>query len=271
MNRYSFLFVAAAACLLGAMGCQRNPYAAANKLYKKQAKAFSKVIRKAPLADSLPQMGPWVGTTNFNLRKPNFVIIHHTAQNSCAQTLKTFTLQKTQVSAHYLVCRDGTIHHLLNDYLRAWHGGVARWGNVTDINSTSIGIELDNNGSEPFTDPQIGSLLELLQTLKKAYGIPAPNFIGHADIAPSRKVDPSRLFPWDRLAADGFGLWYGDTTCLQVPAHFSPATALRLIGYDTRDSLAAARAFRLHYLRDSGLLLDEPAQKILYSLQQLSQ
>src|SRR5438067_12831380 len=131
--------------------CNRGPYAATNKQYKKQAKGFANVIKQVPPKDSLPQIATWVGTTNFNLRKPNFVIIHHTAQNSCEETLKTFTTAKSQVSAHYVICKDGTVHHMLNDYLRAWHGGIAKWGNNTDINSSSIGIEIDNNGFEEFT------------------------------------------------------------------------------------------------------------------------
>src|SRR5450756_3250197 len=89
-------------------------------------------------------------------------IIHHTEQNSCEQTLQTFTLPRTQVSAHYVICKDGTIHHMLNDYLRAWHAGNSRWGNLTDVNSSSIGIEIDNNGFEPFAEAQINSLVTLL-------------------------------------------------------------------------------------------------------------
>ena len=84
---------------------------------------------------------------------------------------------------------------MLNDYLRAWHAGVAKWGNLTDVNSSSLGIELDNNGNEPFPDAQINSLLELLGRLKKDYSIPTANFIGHADIAPRRKPDPNAFSP----------------------------------------------------------------------------
>src|SRR5262249_13899869 len=156
-------------------------YASSNKLYKQQAKAFAKIIKTYPLRDSIGSQ-PFIGTTNFNLRKPEFVIIHHTAQNSCAQTLKAFTMQASQVSAHYVICKDGTIHHMLNDYMRAWQAGVSKWGNDADINSSSVGIELDNNGYEPFTNAQINSLLQLLASLKKAYHIPTANFIGHADI-----------------------------------------------------------------------------------------
>jgi N-acetylmuramoyl-L-alanine amidase len=83
---------------------------------------------------------------------------------------------------------------MLNDYLRAWHAGKGSWGKNTDINSASIGIELDNNGSEPFS-AQITSLMALLSKLQKQYGIPAQNIIGHSDIAPTRKSDPSALFP----------------------------------------------------------------------------
>jgi N-acetylmuramoyl-L-alanine amidase len=261
---YLLLFFVATACNPGS-------YALTNKQYKKQAKELAKMIRQAPLKDSLNTIGNWVGTTNFNLRKPNFVIIHHTAQNSCEQTLKTFTTVPTQVSAHYVICRDGTTHHMLNDYLRAWHGGAARWGNVTDINSVSIGIELDNNGTEPFSEVQINSLLQLLESLKKAYNIPAANFIGHADIAPTRKVDPSLFFPWKQLAEKGFGNWYGDTSTIKLNNDFKTMDALRIIGYDLRDSTAAIRAFRLHFMQDSIAVLDEPAQKILFSLYKKAQ
>ncbi|HEX8326123.1 MAG TPA: N-acetylmuramoyl-L-alanine amidase [Hymenobacter sp.] len=201
-----------AVAALAACAVQRNPYAATNKSYKAQVKAYAKSLRETPAptpgADSLVMGKYWVGTTNFNLRKPNYVVIHHTAQDSTAQTLKTFTLPRTQVSAHYVIGRDGRVYHMLNDYLRAWHGGAAKWGNTTDINSSSIGIELDNNGLEPFAEPQIASLLQVLKNLKKAYNIPVANFIGHSDIAPSRKNDPSAFFPWQRLASSGFGLWY---------------------------------------------------------------
>ena len=253
------------------MACNRSTYYSTNKQYKKQAKELAKIIQQAPLKDSLTTVGNWIGTTNFNLRKPNFVIIHHTAQNSCEQTLKTFTNTSTEVSAHYVICRDGTIHHMLNDYLRAWHGGAARWGSVTDINSSSIGIELDNNGTEPFSELQMVSLLQLLGNLKKAYNIPVANFIGHADIAPTRKVDPSHFFPWKQLAESGFGNWYGDTSTIKTNADFKTMDALRIIGYDIKDSTAAIRAFRLHFLQDTIAVLDEPAKKILFSLYKKAQ
>ncbi len=246
--------------------CAHNPYTATNKVYKKQAKAFAKAIQKLPATDSIDSVSSapyFVGTTNFNLRKPNFVIIHHTAQDSCAQTLRTFTLPRTQVSAHYVICKDGTVYHLLNDYMRAWHGGIARWGNVTDINSISIGIELDNNGFEPFYESQMVSLLHVLSFLKKQYNIPTANFIGHGDIAPVRKNDPNPYFPWQRLAQQGFGYWYDDTTNITVPQSFNTLQALRIIGYDIRDSSAAIQAFHRHWESDSLNTLNNADKKIL--------
>ena len=246
--------------------CTQSKYAAANKSYKNQARNYGNILAQYPVKDSVVNADSWIGTTNFNMRKPNFVILHHTAQNSCEQTLKTFTLVKSQVSAHYVVCKDGTIHHMLNDYLRAWQAGVSKWGNATDINSLSIGIEIDNNGFEPFTEPQITGLLGLLDRLKRAYTIPAANFIGHADIAPGRKVDPNKYFPWERLAKQGFGLWY-DTVGVTIPANFDPLYALRIIGYDIKKPEAAIQSFKLHFVQqDSTKGINEEEKKILADL-----
>lgn len=251
------------------ISCSHGPYATTNKAYKKQAKEFAKRLDKYPVKDSagLNYATSWVGTTNFTLRRPNFVVIHHTAQNSCDETLKTFTLTRTQVSAHYVICRDGTVHHMLNDLLRAHHAGVSKWGNFTDINSNSIGIEIDNNGFEPFSDAQINSLIDLLGRLKRAYNIPVSNFVGHADVAPGRKVDPSRYFPWQKLADSGYGYWY-DTTAVVVPDNFNALQALRIIGYNIKDSLIAIQSYKIHFTpADSTSILNEGDRKILFDLE----
>lgn len=262
--RIAFLLVV----ICGLYACNKLPYSQTNKLYKQQAKGFANTLKQNPVSDSigLPYATHWVGTTNFSMRKPNFVIIHHTAQNSCEQTLKTFTLTRTQVSAHYVICKDGTIHHMLNDYLRAHHAGVSKWGNSTDINSNSIGIELDNNGFEPFDEPLINSLMGLLDRLKKQHNIPTANFIGHADIAPTRKNDPNWRFPWKNLADKGFGYWYADTTNLSIPENFNNLHALKIIGYDVKDSVAAKVAFKRHWLQDTTKTFTPQHKKVLYSL-----
>jgi len=248
------------------IGCATKPFSATNRSYKKQAKSYGKFLAQSPLKDSVVNAPYWIGATNFNLRNPNFVILHHTAQNNCNQTIKTFTTVESKVSAHYVICKDGTIHHMLNDNLRAWQAGVSKWGNATDINSLSIGIEIDNNGFEPFTEPQINNLLGLLDRLKKAYHIPASNFVGHADVAPGRKVDPNKYFPWEKLAQNGFGLWY-DTVGVKVPADFNVMYALRIIGYDIKNPAAAIQSFKLHFVpQDTTKVINDQDKKILADL-----
>lgn len=200
------------------------------------------------LEDGMEKEYPWTGTQHFDLRKPNFVIIHHTAQNSTEQTIRTFKIAHTKVSAHYIISRNGEIFQVLNDYFRAWHAGIGKWGNIQDLNSSSLGIELDNNGKEPFSDAQIQALLGLLAELKSKYKIPQTNFLGHGDIAPGRKHDPSVLFPWKRLAEHGFGLWYNEDYLLSPPTHFDPLEALRLIGYDISNPRATIRAFKRKFM-----------------------
>ncbi len=265
-----FSFLVFAGVLISIDACSPKPYAVTNKVYRDQSKALSQQLRAepgVPITDTIKAPAYWVGTTNFNLRKPSFVIIHHTAQNSCEQTLQTFTTPKSAVSAHYVICKDGTLHHMLNDYLRAAHAGVSRWGNLIDINSASIGIELDNNGFEPFDSLQMNSLLSLLAKLKKDYSIPTANFIGHGDIAPTRKNDPNYRFPWKKLAEKGFGLWFDDARD-SVPANFNALQALRIVGYNVKDSTAAIRAFKRHFLQDStSRKINDLDRSILYNLQ----
>ncbi len=245
--------------------CASNPYSITNKMYKSQSKTLAKTLSQTPLDSN---NNDWAGTTNFGLRKPNYVIIHHTAQNSTEQTLKTFTMPKTQVSAHYVIGKDGKIYHMLNDYLRAWHGGVSKWGNTTDINSSSIGIELDNNGYVDFSEPQIASLIKVLADIKLKYSIPTANFIGHSDIAPGRKVDPNSNFPWKELSEKGFGLW-PDAILDSVPGNFNPKEALRIIGYDVTNMDYAIQSFKLHFIQnDLSPMLNEYDKQVLYNLYQ---
>jgi N-acetylmuramoyl-L-alanine amidase len=249
----------------------KGPYALTNKDYKDKTKEYLATIAKEnpdSLRDSTGTIIPsaWVGTVNFGIRKPNFVIIHFTAQDSVQQTLKTFTLTATQVSAHYVLAKSGKVYRMVNDYLRANHAGVGRWGSVTDMNSCSIGIEIDNNGSEPFTAAQINSLLTLLDQLKKNYNIPTANFIGHQDFAPKRKPDPGPLFPWKTLARHGFGYW-SDEVLELPPDNFDYTIALRLIGYDTSDINAAIAAFKRHFVQtDVSPQLTQLDLNVLYNV-----
>lgn len=269
MNANSFSKTILFFIVIAIVACNSFPYSKTNRVYNKQAKLIAKQLRVSPqmqIVDHLSKADKWVGTTNFDLRKPNFVVIHHTAQNSCEQTLRTFTLVRTKVSAHYVICKDGTIHHMLNDYMRAWHGGISKWGNNSDLNSSSIGIELDNNGYEPFDSAQINSLLLLLEQLKKTYSIPDANFIGHADIAPKRKVDPNINFPWPLLAQNGYGIWFNPDTNISLPNIIDVPYALAIVGYDIKDTTAAIMAFKRHFRQDSTSVINEADKSVLAQL-----
>ena len=251
--------------------CSPKPYSNTNKVYVKQSKLFAKKITEFPVnlitADSLKKPLYKAYTTNFGIRKPNIVVIHYTAQNSCEQTLQTFIKPATQVSANYVICKDGTLHHMLNDYLRAWHAGIGKWGNNTDVNSNSIGIEIDNNAVDSFSTAQINTLLGVLSFVKKEYNIPAENFIGHSDVAPARKIDPGILFPWKSLSEKGFGLWYNDTTGINVPEDFNVKYALKIIGYDVKNLQNALSAFKRHFLNTANdALFTKPEEKVLYAV-----
>lgn len=282
--------------------CSTNPYKKSEKSYKEQLHNYKETISnmepakletssttitelpnepapvdplvlykdtlsiKAPVVLSNGISTEWISTVNFNLRKPNFIILHHTAQDSLAQTLKTFTKTTSQVSSHYVIAEDGRVVQMVNDYLRAWHGGNATWGKNSDINSASIGIELDNNGIKPFSDKQIISLLALLTKLKKDYNIPVQNIIGHSDIAPTRKKDPSALFPWKLLAINGFGIWPEDVL-EPAPADFNVEQGLRIIGYNTKNLPSAIMAFKLHYIQSEvNAVLDEKTINTIYNI-----
>ena len=198
----------------------------------------------APLRTSLPLA--WTPSPSFNERRPSFVILHHTSNDTAARALATLTNPSLELSAHYLVGRDGRLYQLVDERMRAWHAGASSWGGNTDMNSVSIGIELDNTGEEPFAEAQLTALVALLGDLRERYKIPAANFLGHADIAPRRKVDPSQLFPWKRLADLGFGLWC-ETPAQAGAASGDSASLLQAFGYDVSDLPAAISAFRRHF------------------------
>lgn len=195
-----------------------------------------------------PQVPPgitWLPSPNFDQRRPNFIILHQTSNDNAVTALATLTDPQRKVSAHYLVARDGPVYQLVDDMERAWHAGESSWGGMRDLNSASIGIELDNTGDEPFAEPQIAALIDLLDALVARHRIPPANILGHGDVAPGRKVDPSRLFPWRRLAGRGYGLWCESPAA--VPAGFDELLGLRALGYDVSVPAAARQAFRRHF------------------------
>ncbi|MEO8366776.1 MAG: N-acetylmuramoyl-L-alanine amidase [Pseudoxanthomonas sp.] len=211
----------------------------------------------------------WVSSPNHNARQAILVVIHATTQDSVEQSLHTLRTANSggPVSAHYLIGRDGMLYQLVAEDLRAWHAGPGAWGTISDVNSASIGIELDNNGTDPYPTQQMDSLLRLLVDICKRNGIPREQVIGHSDMAPTRKTDPGAQFPWARLAQEGFGRW-PQTPLVDPPAGFNPTIALRLLGYSSDDPAAVVRAFHLHYrgFDSETAVLDNDDARILHTL-----
>jgi len=210
----------------------------------------------------------WVPSPNHDLRRPTLIVVHFTQQDSVAESLHTLSTGNSHgpVSSHYLIGKDGALYQLVADQHRAWHAGAGSWGGMGDVNSFSIGIELDNNGAEPFAEPLLQSLLVLLEDLTSRWNIPRQAVIGHSDLAPTRKVDPGPLFPWKRLHDAGFGIWPDPALMADPPEDFDPIQALRLIGYPTDAPEATIRSFRHRFRGMEGTELDAEDLRILHAL-----
>jgi N-acetylmuramoyl-L-alanine amidase len=116
---------------------------------------------------------------------------------------------KAEVSAHYFIDENGRVLQLVPEARRAWHAGQSSWAGEKDMNSASIGIELQNGGHEfgrpAYPDAQITALIALCRDIQKRHKIAPRRILAHSDIAPFRKIDPGEYFPWDRLAEAGVG------------------------------------------------------------------
>ncbi|MCC5986995.1 MAG: N-acetylmuramoyl-L-alanine amidase [Pararhodobacter sp.] len=175
--------------------------------------------------------------------RPALVVLHYTEMPDAGSALARLCDQQAQVSAHYLIGADGTIWQLVDEELRAWHAGTGSWAGMDDINSRSIGIELDNDGASPFAAPQMLALEELLPAILSRWAIPPAGVIAHSDMAPTRKADPGARFDWRRLARLGLSIWPrvgGDPNRPLGPS-------LDRIGYPPAPQAQRLASFRLRF------------------------
>lgn len=115
-----------------------------------------------------------------------------------------------RVSAHYVLDLDGTAYRLVPEDRTAWHAGKSYWRGREALNATSIGIEIVNlhGDRHDYPERQIAALIDLCTGILARHPRIVPrNVVGHSDIAPQRKIDPGRRFPWKTLAKAGVGLW----------------------------------------------------------------
>ncbi|MEO6386880.1 MAG: N-acetylmuramoyl-L-alanine amidase [Croceibacterium sp.] len=200
------------------------------------------------------------------------VVLHYTEMEREA-ALARLTDAEAKVSAHYLITEAGEVIRLVPEDKRAWHAGASFWRGHKDVNSASVGIELDHPGHglgyREFAESQIDALLPLLHDIVQRHNIPRANVVGHSDVAPARKTDPGELFPWDKLAA--YRLCLPRPTKLELGDPFdndgSFYLALERFGYDITEGRKAVEAFQRRWRPEQiDGLIDGEVRAILFQL-----
>lgn len=180
---------------------------------------------------------------------PGLVVLHYTAMADAQAALARLCAPEHKVSCHYLIARDGQLFRLVDEDRRAWHAGAGSWGGKGDVNARSLGIELDNDGATPFSEPLMATLEALLGALRARWEIPPCGVIGHSDMAPTRKADPGRRFDWRRLARRGLAVWperAGDS--VQAPDEACFLDLAARFGYPADDGFVPVfEAFRQRF------------------------
>ena len=242
----------------------------------------------------------------------DYLVIHFTSEDF-AESMRLLTEPTDRpVSSHYLIPESGDetypasrlrIHRLVPEHRRAWHAGQSAWGDEETLNDRSIGIELVNvSGCEPddpdatslrpiedacdfrpFDDAQIDLLILLVRDILERYPDLDPvDVVGHADIAPDRKIDPGPGFPWKRLYDAGIGAWYDEETVERYQQRFEQdppdvgtvRRALGLYGYridacggTDLELQQVLRAFQMHFLPQAVTLqADRETSATLFAL-----
>lgn len=142
--------------------------------------------------------------------RPSLLVLHYTGMSSAAKAIDWLARAESNVSCHYVIDEVGRITQLVPESLRAWHAGVSYWRGETDINSHSIGIEIQNPGHQhgypDFPAAQMAAVIELGRDIVQRHGMAADAVLAHSDVAPGRKIDPGEKFDWALLARRGLGL-----------------------------------------------------------------
>ena len=205
---------------------------------------------------------------NYSVRQSDVsMVVLHFTEIGFDEAVERLCDPRTKLSAHYVIKSNGEIFNLVDEAQVAWHAGVSFWQDFERINEHSIGIEIDNDGKSDFPTIQMDACVALCSYLKNKYNICRKNFLGHSDIAPTRKIDPGILFDWSYLAKSDLGLWYDENININAiapeillqfglagPQVLKLQTALNKLGYkieitglfDTQTNFVV-RAFQAHF------------------------
>lgn len=237
--------------------------------------------------------------------KPTHLILHYTTDCFHKKSYRALSNFFRRVSAHYLIAADGKIFQLVDESKRAWHAGNSSWRDNNQMNTYSIGIEIVNPGFSKtnknpctinqdiwnqstavqvagssyywyhFTPEQVDSVIKLCKDIMQRYDIAPELVLGHSDIAPGRKVDPGPLFPWQKLAQKGVGVWHAAADeVTELPPLKEIQQMLRSWGYHVKPSgkmnnstKKAIKAFQMHFRPDNiNGILDTETVSILKTL-----
>jgi N-acetylmuramoyl-L-alanine amidase len=196
---------------------------------------------------------------------PSLLILHYTGLPTVERSLEVLSRPDCKVSCHYVVDTDGRIVQMVSEEMRAWHAGLSSWFCETDINSASIGIEIQNpghaDGYPQFPHGQMRAVTSLCEDIVQRHGIAPQCVLAHSDIAPSRKIDPGEKFDWPGLARHGVGHWVAPSPIDLHDSGFGPG--------DTHDDIAEAQRLLSQYgygISETGLF-DEATRFVVRAFQ----
>jgi N-acetylmuramoyl-L-alanine amidase len=172
----------------------------------------------------------------------NMLILHYTGMSDAEKACGWLCDEQSEVSSHYLVDEQGGIVQMVDESARAWHAGLSSWHDEADINSVSIGIEIQNPGHfagyPDFPSAQMLAVAALCKDIVSRHSIPKRRVLAHSDVAPGRKIDPGEKFDWSLLYAHGVGLWV-------TPEPMTGGSFLQ--EGDSGDAVTALQALLKHY------------------------
>lgn len=202
------------------------------------------------------------------VKRPSLLIMHYTGMSCAEKAIDWLARAESGVSCHYVIDEAGKITQMVPESQRAWHAGVSCWRGERDINSHSIGIEIQNPGHQhgypAFPPRQMAAVIALGRDIVKRNHMAPDGVLAHSDVAPERKIDPGEKFNWARLAHHGLGEWVRASPVRQEDDGLGIGTKsddvrraqshLAAYGYDitatgeldTRTSFVL-RAFQLHF------------------------
>jgi N-acetylmuramoyl-L-alanine amidase len=195
--------------------------------------------------------------------RARLVVLHYTGMASAEKAIHWLAHPESNVSCHYVIDEAGAITQMVAETSRAWHAGASHWAGETDVNSVSIGIEIQNPGHDrgypDFPGAQMQAVAALCRDIAQRRGIPPEGMLAHSDVAPGRKIDPGEKFDWAWLARAGVGHWVepaapGADLAPKSEAIAETQALLNRYGYDVavtgkldeRTSIIV-RAFQLHF------------------------